>query len=222
LGEAPVNDSKGCGTVMRVAPVGFFAPRGYENYDLFTLGCVAGLITHGHPSGYLSSGAFAYLLKLIREGDPLREALPRVEARLAEEPDHEEVLEALRAARELERSGPEPTPETVEALGGGWVAEETLAIAIYCALAAERSQEPWKYGTLLAINHSGDSDSTGAVAGNLLGAIYGQGGVPAEWVAEVALIEVVSQVADDFSAAVGPAPTEDCKSRDWTERYPPN
>ncbi len=50
--EKPLNDSKGCGGVMRVAPVGLVAT------DPFDLGCRAAAITHGHPSGWLASGAF--------------------------------------------------------------------------------------------------------------------------------------------------------------------
>ncbi|MBQ6331783.1 MAG: ADP-ribosylglycohydrolase family protein [Clostridia bacterium] len=50
----------------------------------------------------------------------------------------------------------------------GWVAEETLAIAIYCAL---RYQDDFSKGIIAAVNHNGDSDSTGAVTGNILGAL---------------------------------------------------
>jgi ADP-ribosylglycohydrolase len=57
------------------------------------------------------------------------------------------------------------TPEIVEQLGGGWVAEEALATALFCALKATNFAE----GVLLAVNHSGDSDSTGSLTGNLLG-----------------------------------------------------
>ncbi len=55
-------------------------------------------------------------------------------------------------------------------MGGGRVGEEALAISIYCALA---SGDEFERGVLLAINHSGDSDSTGAIAGNILGAFLG-------------------------------------------------
>ncbi|WP_307801083.1 ADP-ribosylglycohydrolase family protein [Microbispora triticiradicis] len=55
--------------------------------------------------------------------------------------------------------------EKVESLGAGWVAEEALAIAVYCALAQPDPRE----ALLLAVDHSGDSDSTGVVCGNILG-----------------------------------------------------
>lgn len=56
--EAPLNDSKGCGGVMRVAPVGLLASAD----DAFDLGCEIAALTHGHPSGYLASGALALLI----------------------------------------------------------------------------------------------------------------------------------------------------------------
>lgn len=54
-----INDSKGCGGVMRVAPAGLLAVRivegepGEKARFAFELGCTAAAITHGHPSGIL-------------------------------------------------------------------------------------------------------------------------------------------------------------------------
>lgn len=53
-------------------------------------------------------------------------------------------------------------PETVERLGAGWVAEEALAIGVYAALVSPDVMS----ALTLAVTHSGDSDSTGAIAGN--------------------------------------------------------
>ena len=60
--------------------------------------------------------------------------------------------------------------ENINRLGKGWVAEETLAIAIYCSL---KYQNDFSKGIIAAVNHSGDSDSTGAATGNILGAALG-------------------------------------------------
>lgn len=78
-------------------------------------------------------------------------------------------------------------PETIERLGGGRVGGETLAISLYCAFAAEGD---FTRGVRLAVNHSGDSDSTGAIAGNILGTISGAGGLPHEWLSQLELREV--------------------------------
>lgn len=65
--------------------------------------------------------------------------------------------------------------EAIRELGQGWVAEETLAIAIYCAL---KYSNDFDKALIASVNHSGDSDSTGAVTGNILGAYLGLSGIP--------------------------------------------
>ena len=87
-----------------------------------------------------------------------------------------------------------PGPEAVQSLGSGWVAEEALAIALYCALTAA----DFRHGVLAAVNHSGDSDSTGSMCGNLLGAGLGVDAVPAGWVDGLAEGAIVGQVASDL------------------------
>ena len=59
-------------------------------------------------------------------------------------------------------------PETVETLGKGWNAVEALSIALYACI----STKSLDGGLQCALIHSGDSDSTAAIAGNLLGVMY--------------------------------------------------
>lgn len=68
--------------------------------------------------------------------------------------------------------------DNIHRLGAGWVAEETLAIAIYCVL---RHQDNFSAGIIAAVNHAGDSDSTGAVTGNILGALLGCEAIDGKW-----------------------------------------
>ena len=82
----------------------------------------------------------------------------------------------------------------IPALGQGWVAEEALAIAVYCALVANDIRQ----GVTLAVNHDGDSDSTGAIAGNLLGIMYGADAIPDDWLESLELRDVIAEVADDL------------------------
>src|SRR4051812_50187991 len=91
-----------------------------------------------------------------------------------------------RATRKLlPRSGPrlaldgEPTADKLASLGEGWVAEEALAMSIYCTLVAE----DFRRGVTLAVNHGGDSDSTGAITGNILGVMSPHSELPREWLA---------------------------------------
>jgi ADP-ribosyl-[dinitrogen reductase] hydrolase len=216
--EGPANDSKGCGGVMRVAPAGLAGVS-----DRFVSGCELAAITHGHPSGYLAAGAFAEIVYRLAEGAALPDAVTAARERLRGERGHEETLRALEQAVELARST-KGTPEDVEQLGGGWVAEEALAIGLYCALEAR----DFEHGVLLAVNHGGDSDSTGSIAGNLLGLMLGEDALPQRWLDPLELREVITEVADDLWLHFGEGEKppgvvfeSDRRSFDW-DKYPGN
>jgi ADP-ribosyl-[dinitrogen reductase] hydrolase len=170
-------------------------------------------ITHGRPSGYLAAGAFASMISCLMMGQPMEAAIDLAMSELAEASEGEEVLRALEGARRAAHEMP-ATPETIERLGGGWVAEEALAIAAFCALTAS----DFRSGVLLAVNHSGDSDSTGAITGNLLGAVLGEEAIPKPWLESLEARSIIETLADDLvrvqdfsSEAVPP---------DFVERYP--
>ena len=152
----PLNDSKGCGGVMRAAPAGLIRANAP-----FELGRDIAAITHGHPSGYLAAGCLSLIIHELIEGRSLEDAVGAAQERVKGESGHEECSAALASAVLASRIRP-PSPETVERLGQGWVAEEALGIAVYCALSAGKD---FAAGVCLAVNHGGDSDSTGAIAG---------------------------------------------------------
>ncbi len=196
------NDSKGCGGVMRVAPIGmYFASLALaESRDrprlltqAFDLACKAAAITHGHPTGQLASGAFAAIIMELLLGEPLSGAINAVLPLLAAKPRHEETTEAIQAACRLAAEMPIDI-DALAQLGEGWVAEEALAIALYCAL----STEDFRSGVVLAVNHNGDSDSTGSMAGQLLGALHGVQVIPGAWLEPLELRGVIETMADDL------------------------
>lgn len=188
--DQPINDSKGCGGVMRVAPVGLACP---DPEQCFHLGCTAAAITHGHPTGYLCAGFLAALISRLVSGETIMEALPDATRILTTYKDYDECLKAVEGAVELSYN-PNPSPEVIEHLGAGWLAEEVLAIGLYCALVAG---DDFRRGVLLAVNHSGDSDSTGAVTGSIMGARYGAGSIPAEWLRDLEMKAVIKEIAAD-------------------------
>lgn len=200
----PVNDSKGCGGVMRVAPVGLV------DRSPFRLGGEVAALTHTHPSGYLPAAVLASMVAGVVRGQALPDALADARLHLPGWPGAAETEAALAAAVSLAGGGP-PSPERLERLGEGWVGEEALAIAVYCVLA----EPDVRRSLLLAVNHSGDSDSTGAIAGNLLGAMHGTAALPAALVEPVAERALVERVAHDL------ADTFVDKALPDADRYPP-
>jgi ADP-ribosylglycohydrolase len=214
----PVNpDSKGCGTVMRSAPFGLVNRADAA----FAMAARGAQITHGHPTGYYAAGAFAALIHQLIDGTSPAAAVPLTLDLLARYPGHEETHTALRRAYDLATEGGEATVEKLQSLGAGWVAEEALAIGVYAALAPTRPQTfyvdqqgthchpnpprtPIEAAFLLSVNHSGDSDSTGSICGNLLGAQYGDVCLPLDWLRRIEGRAAIAMLADDVAAEVAP------------------
>lgn len=207
--DRPINSSKGCGGVMRVSPVGLINAA-----DTFRLGCETAAITHGHPTGYLAAGYFASTVAHLLRGEELEDALLRARETLRSWRGHEECLAAVDQAMKLARTAP-PSPETVESLGEGFVAEESLAISVYCALTAK----DFEHGVVLAVNHSGDSDSTGSLTGSLLGTLWGKSAIPERWLEALELRTEIEQIAADLWRHFGEGGSNVSQQDDW-DRYP--
>ncbi|MFC9967131.1 ADP-ribosylglycohydrolase family protein [Nocardia ignorata] len=232
--DRPINNSKGSGALMRSAPCGFgyAADRsGAALTAIFELGCDTAALTHGHPSGWLPAGVLAALVYQMSRGIGTKTALDRALAELATYPHHEETTAALDAAITLAartaRPARVPRPEDLETLGEGWIGPEALAIAVYAMLAAETVGGPGhvivRTGLLLSVNHSGDSDATGSIAGSLLGARYGRGALPHRWSRTVDARPVLERLATDYCTEFGLTPPRDehgQPTRDWSTTYP--
>ena len=126
-------------------------------------------------------------------GGDLPAAVARAKAELRGHRHHEETLAAVAAAEDLAATRP-ADPEALPELGQGWIAEEALAIALYCALSAPNLEE----ALILAVNHDGDSDSTGAITGNILGTVSGEEAIPQRWRDGLELREVIREMAEDL------------------------
>jgi len=189
------NDSKGCGAVMRIAPVGMFgAIYGADPKSVFDLAAEIAWLTHGHVTARTSAGVVAVIVAQLVEGASLPDALTNAKQDLVRHRGHRETLAAIAEAERL--AGEKPNdPKAIGRLGGGWVSEEALAIALYCALSATNFES----GVVLAVNHDGDSDSTGSITGNILGALFGAEAIPSRWLASLELREVIEAIADDLA-----------------------
>lgn len=191
-----INNSKGCGGVMRVAPVGMFhwsLHGGKRLAETFQQAADFAEITHGHPSGYLPAGFLAVVVQLLLDGQSLVAAIAAAKAELQKHSFHEETLWAIEYAEQLASNGVAPQ-DAISQLGEGWVAEEALAISLYCAHTATSV----RHGLLMAVNHSGDSDSTGSITGNLMGAQLGVESIPQSWLDSLELSSEIAEIAEDL------------------------
>jgi ADP-ribosylglycohydrolase len=192
----PLNESKGCGGVMRVAPIGLYFWQDPEK--AFRIGADAAALTHSHVSGFLSAGYFSALIAFLVAGEPLEPAAIKSLEILKTYPGHNETLFHLDRALEMHAGGLKPTPERLEKMGVNWagaVGEEAMAMALFCALSYPND---YPQSVLVAVNHSGDSDSTGSITGQITGLLNGIEALPAEWLTRLNMSEIVTTTAADL------------------------
>lgn len=233
FGIPAINGSKGCGAVMRSAPFGWLSTTDNHKW-IYQQACDAAGYTHGHPTGQVASGALAYLIARIMDGEELLRAIHSTTVFLAEQENAGETLDALSRGIQLSMHG-DISRQGLETLGAGWIAEEALAIGVYAALSYPDPDKAID-ALSLAVSHGGDSDSTGSICGNILGALWGE-----TWLPEVLAFQLegrgtMLELADDFiyattkgftpkgeymnteAAALELDGLNDMKS--WLERYP--
>ena len=213
--EAPINDSKGCGGVMRVAPIGlYFNDRRMRIEEIDRIGAEAAAITHGHPMGYIPGAALVHIVHRIAQddapvADAIRDAIDAMARMWPGSEGMDDFTEMMEAALDLAAQDVEDL-DAIHRLGEGWVGDEALAIAAYCAA---KYPDNFDRAMIAAVNHRGDSDSTGAIAGNILGAHLGLTGIPEKYVADLELKDVILEVADDL--------WHDCQINEYTYREDP-
>ena len=205
-GKDSDNNSKGCGGVMRVAPIPLYAAVNNRMTitDAARLAGDAAEITHQHPLGFIPAALMAHVIyRLALDDAPsaqamenyIHEGMAAMATIYPQYPaDVKYMGELCDKAIALAHSDLTDV-ENVESIGGGWVGEEALAIALYCAL---RHFGNFELAMIAAVNHGGDSDSTGAVTGNILGAALGYEAIPQFFKDDVELHDVVLHMADDL------------------------
>ena len=220
--DHPINNSKGCGGVMRVAPMGLLHHVESSMEALDREGANLAAITHGHPLGYLPAAVLTHIIHRIvypqaalSLKEIVLEAKETVAAAFATT-DGIDTLTALIDRAVALAEGEDSDLENIHRLGEGWVGEEALAIALYCAL---RHQTDFSAGIIAAVNHRGDSDSTGAITGNILGAWLGFDAINDRWKTDLELYDVILEIADDLARG---CPVREYSSDNdpvWIDKY---
>ncbi|QKW07162.1 ADP-ribosylglycohydrolase family protein [Streptomyces sp. NA04227] len=215
--ESPKNpEDTSAGAAVRSAPFGLLV--GWEPQLVLQLAVECAVQTHGHPTAYLSAGAYAVIVHALARGESLDAAVQRALSLLTARPGHQPVTDALQHALGAVRQGM-PTAARVAELVADGAADGLLSAAVYCSLVSEDI----RHGLCLAVNQGGDSSAAGALTGALLGALHGETALPPAWVAELEGRATVLELADDYAmemtqgpALHGPA----VSSPGWLARYP--
>lgn len=202
----PINNSKGCGGVMRVAPIGlYYSPDEMEWQEIDTRGAQAAALTHGHPLGYISAAGLVHIvnlamyrpeMSLLQIMEDMIEKVPVLF--MDDDPEECEIFKNLmRKAVDLATDNDITDDlDAIHKLGEGWIGEEALAIAVYCAL---KHDNDFDAAMISSVNHNGDSDSTGAIAGNILGTYLGIDAIPDKYTENLELIDIIRKVAENLS-----------------------
>jgi ADP-ribosylglycohydrolase len=183
--------SKGCGSAMRVAPIGYLYQ--HDPYKLKEVACSTGICTHRHPAADAASIAAAYLVKLALDGvspDKMIGHLFTFTVGISAQFDQ--------AISKVEKClGWEDEEKALAYLGEGWVGEEAVALALYCFL---RNPESYEKVVIRGANSDGDSDSIACIAGSSSGAYLGVNAIPIEWVKSIEKSSYLEDLAQRLAA----------------------
>ncbi len=220
----PVNNSKGCGGVMRIAPLPLYGAGNRhwdQNYNARACAETAAL-THGHPLGWLSAVALGNILWNIMHNFSLEYAVAEtirfLKKRYAEYPDTNRMVHLIAKAKMLaDISGQTSSVDLMaefninRELGEGWVGEEALAVALFCVLA--NKGRGFAQCMRNAAGHKGDSDSTASIAGQIWGAYFGESEEVKAWLPNLELRDVIEEIADDMAS--------DCRISEYSANEDP-
>lgn len=224
--EKPINNSMGCGGIMRVSPIGLY--KAFKPDNAFTVASKAAAITHGNRMGYLPAGALAYIINsIVYDNVDLKSSILKCIDYMRMNFDFDEAKDiCLWMNKAIELSGMNTDIENIKEYdhydhcgdtGGGWTGASALYISLYSAIKYEHE---FDQAIICAVNHSGDSDSTGAITGNIVGAINGFDSISEKWKNNLELYDVIMEIADDLYKGEPTNPygfAED--DIDWEKKY---
>ncbi len=204
---------------MRVAPIGLYM----KNSELAgQFGAEASAITHGHPLGIIPAYVFATLIWYLSNTnldikDALDKSLKQYEEKFKvfDKENRNYFIDLVNKAIALSKENKSDI-EAINELGEGWVAEETFAIAIYSCL---KYSDNFKDAIVCSINHDGDSDSTGSVAGNIMGAYLGYEKIPFEYKNNIELKNEILELANDLASEIPVGEYNDNNDEYWLSKY---
>jgi ADP-ribosylglycohydrolase len=185
-----INNSKGCGSVIRVAPIGMYF---WKNEEMaFRIGAESGALTHGHTDAILASGFYAAFIANLIAGLPMTESIGRALRRLKDHPGHENCSGLIDEAVEL-GTGARPVIKCMEEIGEGFTADEAAALAVFLCL---RFSDDFDGAVKAATTFSGNKHSIPPLAGNALGAYLGMSAIPHKWIDKVELYDLIVHGSD--------------------------
>lgn len=167
LTDIPNQESQANGSMMRISPLGIYGYR-METEDLWQLACKESELTHPNPTCQQACALYVCAIAdAIRSGKSAADLYDAV-CNLAQKQNVDSVL--MDALKQAETSLPDMTHHA------GWVVH-AFQNAFYQLLHASSAEE----AIVNSVMQGGDTDTTTAIAGALLGAVYGRDSIPISW-----------------------------------------
>ncbi len=198
--------NNGCGGMMRIAPLAFLAV-GVSN--IFNFAARNTALTHGHPDAYLAAACVAAMVHSMLNGktgvnailamqDTLQQNFPTAGAEC-----RRALSAGLNASSDVSTVAIDRIPADLgyknPFLAIPVLAQVAYSLAISDDIAPGNNMEAFRKTLSIAVTHSGDSDSVGAIVGNLLGARWGRDALPADWLKDLKLKDELETLAGHSS-----------------------
>lgn len=178
----PENEySAGNGSLMRVAPIPLFFFSDID--DTLNYAALSSRTTHQHPLAVQCCQYLAGLIHGALKGENKEKLLSSDYLEI--ENCHDELKEVI--------SGSYKIKNPPEIRGRGYVVKSLEAV-----LWAFYNSDNFKDGCLLAVNLGEDSDTTGAIYGQLAGAYYGKSNISSHWINNLAWKDIIINMGHEL------------------------
>lgn len=178
--------SAGNGSLMRLAPVALYFAG--DPLRAIAMAAESSRTTHGARECVDACRYFAGLIVGAVQGrskdELLSPAFSPVPGLWGAEPLSERIAELANGAFKSRR------PPQLTSTSQGYV-----VLSLHAALWAFQNSRTFGEGALKVVNLGYDSDTYGAIYGQLAGAFYGSGSIPTEWMETLAKRELIEQLA---------------------------
>ena len=193
-------NSNGNGSIMRILPVAayLYKTHGKDFYDKeFKIVHDVSALTHAHPRSLIGCAIYCMFAAHLLDGEKISDALS---AALSTAEKYyivdEKFAGELQYYSRLYQPDFASLPEN-EINSGGYVVD-TLEAAVWCVLNTDNYRDL----VLKAVNLGRDTDTTATVAGGIGGILYGEEGIPAEWIATLKKADYLREIAANFFDAI--------------------
>ncbi len=190
----PLNQTRDCGGLARVAPLGLVP--GWDLARTMQTAAEVTAITHGHPEERWSAAAMAGLVHEANQGRCLQDSGRTVCGGLAAHPEAADVVQKLALALKLAQGNVANPLYFTHRLGSGKQAAEALATGLYCALSGRSFAD----ALMIGANQIDNSHVVAALTGQLYGAAHGVADLPHAWIRKLDVFSPANSVIFNFLA----------------------